>query len=91
MKNDETLTNEKKKKFNKLLNLWIKNNNIKLMLLKNLKKEIMDNILEFKLNWFKNDSRIQLLEEKVELNIYSLINETFYWNKLFIFLVYFII
>ena len=48
------------------------------MLLKNLKKEIMDNILEFKLNWFKNDSRIQLLEEKVELNIYSLINETFY-------------
>ena len=91
MKNDETLTNEKKKKFNKLLNLWIKNNNIKLMLLKNLKKEIMDNILEFKLNWFKNDSRIQLLEEKVELNIYSLINEAFYWNKLFIFLVYFII
>ena len=91
MKNDETLTNEKKKKFNKLLNLWIKNNNIKLMLLKNLKKEIMDNILEFKLNWFKNDSRIQLLEEKVELNIYSLINETFYWNKLFIFLIYFII
>ena len=91
MKNDETLTNEKKKKFNKLLNLWIKNNNIKLMLLKNLKKEIMDNILEFKLNWFKNDSRIQLLEEKVKLNIYSLINEAFYWNKLFIFLVYFII
>ena len=91
MKNDETLTNEKKKKFNKLLNLWIKNNNIKLMLLKNLKKEIMDNILEFKLNWFKNDSRIQLLEEKVKLNIYSLINETFYWNKLFIFLIYFII
>ena len=48
------------------------------MLLKNLKKEIMDNILEFKLNWFKNDSRIQLLEEKVKLNIYSLINEAFY-------------
>ena len=38
----------------------------------------MDNILEFKLNWFKNDSRIQLLEEKVKLDIYSLINEAFY-------------
>ncbi len=38
----------------------------------------MDNILEFKLNWLKNDSRIQLLEEKVKLDIYSLINGAFY-------------
>ena len=44
----------------------------------NLKKKIMDNISEFKLNSFKNDSRIQLLEEKVKLDIYSLINEAFY-------------
>ena len=42
------------------------------------KKKIMDNISEFKLNSFKNDSRIQLLEEKVKLDIYSLINEAFY-------------
>ena len=37
----------------------------------------MDKISEFKRNSFKNNSGIQLLEEKVKLDIYSLINEAF--------------
>ena len=40
-------------------------------------QKISDKISEFKLNSFKNNSGIQLLEEKVKLEIYSLINEAF--------------
>ena len=38
----------------------------------------VDKISEFKLNSFKKNSGIQLMEEQVKLDIYSLINESFY-------------
>ena len=41
-------------------------------------RKIIDKISEFKLNSFKKNSGIQLLEEQVKLDIYSLINESFY-------------
>ena len=41
-------------------------------------RKIMDKISEFKLNSFKNNSGIQLLEERIKLDIYSIINDSFY-------------
>ena len=40
-------------------------------------KKISDKISEFKMTRFKHNSGIQLLEEQVKLDIYSLINEAF--------------
>ena len=40
-------------------------------------RKIIEKISEFKLNSFKNNSGIQLLEEQLKLNIYSLINDSF--------------
>jgi hypothetical protein len=39
---------------------------------------IVSKVNEFKINSFKNNSGIQLLEEQLKLDIYSLINESFY-------------
>jgi len=41
-------------------------------------RKIIDKITEFKLNSFKKNSGIQLMEEQVKLDIYSLINDSFY-------------
>ena len=39
---------------------------------------IVSKVNEFKINSFKNNSGIQLLEEQLKLDIYSIINESFY-------------
>ena len=39
---------------------------------------IVSKVNEFKINSFKNNSGIQLMEEQLKLDIYSLINESFY-------------
>ena len=39
---------------------------------------IVSQVNEFKINSFKNNSGIQLMEEQLKLDIYSLINESFY-------------
>ena len=39
---------------------------------------IVSKVNEFKINSFKNNSGIQLLEEQLKLDIYSLINDSFY-------------
>ena len=79
LENDETLTNEKKEEIQQTIESLNKEQQHQIDVVEDeFKKKIMDNISEFKLNSFKNDSRIQLLEEKVKLDIYSLINEAFY-------------
>ena len=41
-------------------------------------RKIMEKISEFKMNSFKKNSGIQLLEEQVKLDIYSKINDSIY-------------
>ena len=41
-------------------------------------RKIMEKISEFKMNSFKKNSGIQLLEEQVKLDIYSIINDSIY-------------
>ena len=42
--------------------------------------ETIGTVNEFKIDSFKNNSGILLVEEKLKLEIYSIINESFYGN-----------
>ena len=79
MENEDNLTEEKKEEYLQTIESLKEEQQHQIDVVEDeFNKKIMDKISEFKLNSFKNNSGIQLLEEKVKLDIYSLINQAFY-------------
>ena len=75
---EDNLTNEKKEEYQQTIESLNEEQQHQIGLIEDeFNKKIMDKISEFKRKSFKNNSGIQLLEEKVKLDIYSLINEAF--------------
>jgi len=76
---DDNLTKEKKEEIQQTIESLNEEQQHQIDVVEDeFNKKISDKISEFKLNSFKHNSGIQLLEEKVKLDIYSLINEAFY-------------
>ena len=79
MENEDNLTEEKKEEYLQTIESLKEEQQHQIDVVEDeFNKKIMDKISEFKLNSFKNNSGIQLLEEKVKLDIYSLINQAIY-------------
>ena len=79
LENDENLNEEKKNDIQQTIDSLNEEQQHQIDSVEDeFNRKIIDKISEFKLNSFKNNSGIQLLEEQVKLNIYSLINESFY-------------
>ena len=79
LENDENLNEEKKNEIQQTIDSLNEEQQHQIDSVEDeFNRKIVDKISEFKLNSFKNNSGIQLLEEQVKLNIYSLINESFY-------------
>ena len=76
---DDNLTKEKKEEIQQTIESLNEEQQHQIDVVEDeFNKKISDKISEFKLKAFKHNSGIQLLEEKVKLDIYSLINEAFY-------------
>ena len=79
LENDDNLTNEKKEEYQQTIESLNEEQQHQIGVIEyEFNKKIIDKISEFKRNSFKNNNGIQLLEEKVKLDVYSLINEAFY-------------
>ena len=79
LENDENLNEEKKSEIQQTIDSLNEEQQHQIATIEDeFNRKIMDKISEFKLNSFKNNSGIQLLEERVKLDIYSIINESFY-------------
>ena len=79
MENEDNLTEEKKEEYQQTIESLKEEQQHQIDVVEDeFNKKIMDKISEFKLNSFKHNSGIQLLEEKVKFDIYSLINQAFY-------------
>ena len=79
LENDENLNEEKKNEIQQTIDSLNEEQQHQIDSVEDeFNRKIVDKISEFKLNSFKSNSGIQLLEEQVKLNIYSLINESFY-------------
>ena len=79
LENDDNLTKEKKEEIQQTIESLNEEQQHQIDVVEDeFNKKISDKISEFKLKAFKHNSGIQLLEEKVKLDIYSLINEAFY-------------
>ena len=76
---DDNLTKEKKEEIQQTIESLNEEQQHQIDVVEDeFNQKISDKISEFKLKGFKHNSGIQLLEEKVKLDIYSLINESFY-------------
>jgi hypothetical protein len=79
LENDENLNEEKKLEIQQTIDSLNEEQQHQIATVEDeFNRKIMDKISEFKLNSFKSNSGIQLLEEQVKLNIYSIINDSFY-------------
>ena len=79
LENDENLNEEKKSEIQQTIDSLNEEQQHQIATVEDeFNRKIIDKISEFKLNSFKNNSGIQLLEEQVKLNIYSIINDSFY-------------
>ena len=79
LENDDNLTKEKKEEIQQTIESLNEEQQHQIDVVEDeFNKKISDKISEFKLKAFKHNSGIQLLEEKVKLDVYSLINEAFY-------------
>ena len=77
--NDENLNEEKKTKIQQTIDSLNEEQQHQIATIEDeFNRKIVDKISEFKLNSFKKNSGIQLMEEQVKLDIYSLINDSFY-------------
>ena len=77
--NDENLNEEKKTEIQQTIDSLNEEQQHQIATIEDeFNRKIVDKISEFKLNSFKKNSGIQLMEEQVKLDIYSLINESFY-------------
>ena len=79
LENDENLNEEKKTEIQQTIDSLNEEQQHQIATVEDeFNRKIIDKISEFKLNSFKSNSGIQLLEEQVKLNIYSIINDSFY-------------
>ena len=79
LENDENLNEEKKLEIQQTIDSLNEEQQHQIATVEDeFNRKIMDKISEFKLNSFKTNSGIQLLEEQIKLDIYSLINDSFY-------------
>jgi len=79
LENDENLKEEKKLEIQQTIDSLNEEQQHQIATIEDeFNRKIMDKISEFKLSSFKSNSGIQLLEEQVKLDIYSLINDSFY-------------
>ena len=79
LENDENLTEEKKLEIQQTIDSLNEEQQHQIDTIEDeFNRKIMDKISEFRLNSFKSNSGIQLLEERIKLDIYSLINDSFY-------------
>ena len=79
LENDENLSEEKKTEIQQIIDsLKDEQQNQIAKIEDEFNRLIVSKVNEFKLNSFKNNSGIQLMEEQLKLDIYSLINESFY-------------
>ena len=79
LENDDNLNEEKKNEIQQTIDSLNEEQQHQIDSIEDeFNRKIIDKISEFKLNSFKHNSGIQLLEEQLKLNIYSLINESFY-------------
>ena len=77
--NDENLNEEKKTEIQQTIDSLNEEQQHQIATIEDeFNRKIIDKISEFKLNSFKKNSGIQLMEEQVKLDIYSLINDSFY-------------
>ena len=77
--NDENLNEEKKAEIQQTIDSLNEEQQHQIAIIEDeFNRKIIDKITEFKLNSFKKNSGIQLMEEQVKLDIYSLINDSFY-------------
>ena len=77
--NDENLNEEKKTEIQQTIDSLNEEQQHQIATIEDeFNRKIVDKISEFKLNSFKKNSGIQLMEEQVKLDIYSLINDSFY-------------
>ena len=74
LENDENLNEEKKLEIQQTIDSLNEEQQHQIETVEDeFNRKIIEKISEFKLNSFKNNSGIQLLEEQLKLNIYSLI------------------
>ena len=79
LENDENLNEEKKLEIQQTIDSLNEEQQHQIETVEDeFNRKIIEKISEFKLNSFKNNSGIQLLEEQLKLNIYSLINDSLY-------------
>ena len=79
LENDENLNEEKKLEIQQTIDSLNEEQQHQIATVEDeFNRKIMDKISEFKLNTFKTNSGIQLLEEQIKLDIYALINDSFY-------------
>ena len=75
---DDNLTKEKKEEIQQTIESLNEEQQHQIDIVEDeFNKKISDKLSEFKMTRFKHNSGIQLLEEEVKLDIYSLINEAF--------------
>jgi hypothetical protein len=78
LENDENLNEEKKMEIQQTIDSLNEEQQHQIATIEDeFNRKIIEKTSEFKLNSFKKNSGIQLLEEEVKLNIYSIINESF--------------
>ena len=79
LENNDNLSEEKKNEINQIIDsLKDEQQNQIAKIEDEFNRLIVSKVNEFKINSFKNNSGIQLMEEQLKLDIYSLINESFY-------------
>ena len=79
LENNDNLSEEKKNEIQQIIDsLKDEQQNQIAKIEDEFNRLIVSKVNEFKINSFKNNSGIQLIEEQLKLDIYSLINESFY-------------
>ena len=79
LQNEENLNEEKKQDIQQTIDSLKEEQQHQIATIEDeFNRKILDKISEFKLNSFKKNSGIQLIEEQLKLNVYSIINDSFY-------------
>ena len=79
LENNDNLSEEKKSEIQQIIDsLKDEQQNQIAKIEDEFNRLIVTKVNEFKINSFKNNSGIQLIEEQLKLDIYSLINNSFY-------------
>ena len=79
LQNEENLNEEKKQEIQQTIDSLKEEQQHQIATIEDeFNRKILAKVTEFKLNSFKKDSGIQLIEEQLKLDVYSVINDSFY-------------